>query len=196
MIRTRRGSRRFDPASFTKASAFVIFLYFASASGQTPTPVPVQSPVPVDPRNQFDQAKPISLVEAIDRAVKQISALTNADLNTRIANEDVRQARAALLPKITAPLNFIYTTPSLANTRPREPSFISADAVTVYQALLNAEGVEESRRSAAHVDDSSVVRNLRDLDQIQRGLEVRLEPADLIGRFRTVNVVPVGFYIH
>jgi outer membrane protein TolC len=172
MIRTRRGSRRFDSVSFTKATAFLIFLYFAAA-GQTPSLSP--SPVSVDPRNQFDQGKPMSLAEAIDRAAKQVSALTNADLSTRIATEDVKQARAALLPKITAPLNFTYTTPSLANTRPREPSFISADAVTVYQALLNAEGeIDTSGKLRA-----TIRKNLALVEAARAGGEVARRDLEL-----------------
>lgn len=123
------------------AAITAIFLLTGSMEAQTP-PTSARSsiPTPAATPNQFDQTKPISLNEAIDRAAKQASAYTAANLNTQIAREDVRQARAAFLPKITAPLSFTYTTPSLMNTRPREPSFISADAIAVYQALLSAEG--------------------------------------------------------
>ena len=144
MIRIVPGSRPFELVSFATSpllAALVILLFLAAASGQTPPSVSATpSPLPGISRDQTDQAKTISLAEAIDRSVKQVSALTTADLNARIASEDVRQARAAFLPKITAPLSFTYTTPSLLNTQPREPSFLGADAITVYQALLNASG--------------------------------------------------------
>jgi outer membrane protein TolC len=114
--------------------------FYAQAAGQTPSPVPSPPNLPSAASDQIDAAKPISLVDALDRAGKQISAVSTADINARVASEDVKQARAAFLPKITAPLSFAYTTPSLLNTRPREPSFLGADAITIYQALLNASG--------------------------------------------------------
>lgn len=122
-------------------AVLVILFSFATARTQTPPNASATpTPSPGNFRDQIDQAKTISLAEAIDRAAKQVSALTTADLNARIAGEDVQQARAALLPKITAPLSFTFTTPSLMNTQLRGPSFLGADAITVYQALLNASG--------------------------------------------------------
>ena len=158
------------------AAITAIFLLPGLSEEQTPpSSTPSPNPTPTETRSQFDQAKPISLNEAIDRAAKQASAYAAANLNTQIAREDVRQARAAFLPKITAPLSFTYTSPSLMNTRPREPSFITADAVTVYQALLSAEGEIDTsgklraslQRSIAFVEaaraGSEVAR--RDLEQ-------------------------------
>ena len=125
----------------------------ATPSAAAPLPTPNIAGLPdlsaVDSRNRVDLAKLITLNEAIDLATKQISALTTADLNARIAAEDVKQARAAFFPRVTAPLSFIFTSPSLANTSPREPSFISADAITVYQALLSAEWRDRYFRPAA-----------------------------------------------
>ncbi len=86
----------------------------------------------------------------------------------RIAAEDVKQARAAFFPRITAPLSFIFTSPSLANTSPREPSFISADAITVYQALLSAEGeIDISGRLRA-----TLQRNIALVEAARAGGEV------------------------
>jgi outer membrane protein TolC len=137
------------------------------AGAQTPV-VPSPTPSPASFRDQIDQAKPISLNEAVDRAMTQASAFTSAGLNTQIANEDVRQARTALYPKITAPLNFTHTSPSLANTSPRQPSFISADAIAVYEALLNATGeIDTSGRLRATVN-----KNVALLDAARAGGEV------------------------
>src|SRR4029434_3356519 len=105
------------------AAAFGIFLLvtFARAQdlpapsplpGPTPpaaAPSPIPTPMPVSP---MDRAKPISLPEAIDRAGKQVTALTTANLNARIASEEVRQAPAAFVPKIDPPLGCIYSTPT------------------------------------------------------------------------------------
>jgi outer membrane protein TolC len=137
--------------------------------GQTPLTVSASPiPTPSETRNQIDQAKPISLNEAVDRAAKQASVFTAAGINARIAGEDVRQARAAFLPKISAPLSIIYTTPSLMNTRPHEPSFVSADAVTVYQALLSAEGeIDTSGKLRA-----TLQRNIALVEAARAGSEV------------------------
>ncbi|HKP36264.1 MAG TPA: TolC family protein, partial [Pyrinomonadaceae bacterium] len=65
-----------------------------------------------------------------------------AILNERIATEDVRQAQAAFLPKVSAPLSYIYTTPALGLPpgEPRAPSFVSSDGIGVYDALVNVSG--------------------------------------------------------
>ena len=170
----RLGSAQVEPAPTPPA--------VAPTPGATPsltpliTPNPAASPAaifvppitPLDPRNQIDQATPLSLNEAITRATGQLSAMTTADLNARIASEDVRQARTAFFPKITAPLNFTFTSPSLADTRPREPSFLGADAITVYQALLNAAGeIDTSGRLRA-----TLQRNIALVEAARAGGEV------------------------
>jgi outer membrane protein TolC len=85
---------------------------------------------------------PISLDEALRLANVQVSTLQNANLNERIAAEDLRQAHAAFLPKISAPLSYTYTSPALGLPagEPRGPSFVSADGIGVYDALLNVSG--------------------------------------------------------
>src|SRR6185436_14483602 len=92
--------------------------------------VPAPSPVP------------LSLDEALRLASAQASAFQTAILNERIAAEDVRQAQAAFLPKVSTPLSYIYTTPALGLPpgEPRTPSFISADAIGVTDALVNVAG--------------------------------------------------------
>jgi len=95
---------------------------------QTPSP----QPTPV----------PISLDEVLRLANAQASSFQSAAINERIAAEDVRQAQAAFLPKVSAPLSYIYTTPALGLPpgEPRTPSFISADAIGVTDALVNVAG--------------------------------------------------------
>jgi outer membrane protein TolC len=54
----------------------------------------------------------------------------------------VRQAQAAFLPKVSAPLSYIYTSPAccLSPGEPRQPSFVSADGIGVTDALVNVAG--------------------------------------------------------
>jgi len=84
----------------------------------------------------------LSLDDALRLANVQASTFQTAVINERIAAEDVRQARAAFLPKVTTPLSYIYTTPALGLPpgEPRTPSFISADAIGVTDALVNVAG--------------------------------------------------------
>ncbi len=72
----------------------------------------------------------------------QVSAFQQAGLNERIAAEDVRQAQAAFLPRITAPLDFIYNSPSLKTPagEARAASYIAANAISEYQALMSVAG--------------------------------------------------------
>jgi outer membrane protein len=87
-------------------------------------------------------AQTLTLDEALRLANAQASSFQTAILNERIAAEDVRQAQAAFLPRISAPLSYTYTTPAigLPPGEPRTQSFISNDAIGVYDALLNVSG--------------------------------------------------------
>ena len=115
------------------------------------SPLPAPTPAASAP-SSLDSARPISLNEAIDLALRQASAYTTAQINQQIAVEDVRQARSAFLPKVTAPLSYIYTSPSLAGTSPRPPSFIAANAVNEFQALVTAAGeIDTSGRLRAEL---------------------------------------------
>jgi outer membrane protein TolC len=54
----------------------------------------------------------------------------------------VKQAQAAFLPKVSAPLSYIYTSPALGQPAgtPRAPSFIANNAISEYQAFVNVAG--------------------------------------------------------
>lgn len=104
-------------------------------------------------RAQTDTTKPLTLAEAIDLSLKQASVFKAAQINERIAAEDVRQAKAGFYPKVVAAPTVIYTTPSLGNTitagvtngnlvavTSRPPSFLGANAVSEFQALINTSG--------------------------------------------------------
>ena len=90
-----------------------------------------------------DGAKTLSLADSIDLALKQASTFRAAQLNEKLAAEDIRQAKAGLYPRINAQPNLIYTSPSFsksADGTPRLPSFLGANAITEYQAVINAAG--------------------------------------------------------
>ena len=111
--------------------------------GPNPTPLPQPAASPSQP---LPQATPVlnavTLDEALRLAEAQASAYQTARLNEQIAAEDVKQAQTAFMPKIGAPLGYIYTSPAfgLPPGEPRAPSFISADAISEYQAFLNVSG--------------------------------------------------------
>src|SRR5207302_1267045 len=72
----------------------------------------------------------------------QASTYQTALLNEKIAAEDVKQAQAAFLPKVSAPLSYIYTSPALglAPGEPRVQRFIANNAISEYQAFVNVSG--------------------------------------------------------
>ena len=116
------------PRAIPLAALLAVVCLTVTARSQTPAPTP-----PVNP---------LSLDEALRLANAQASTFQTALLNERIAAEDVRQARAAFLPKVSTPLSYIYTSPALdlPPGEPRGPSFVSADGIGVYDALVNVSG--------------------------------------------------------
>jgi outer membrane protein TolC len=112
----------------------------------------------------------VSLDEVLRLANAQVSGLRQAQLSESVAEEDVRQARTAFLPKVTAPFDYIYTSPSLGLPRgePRAPSYIANNAIGEYQALLNVAGdIDLSGRLRA-----TLARNRALLDAARAGTEV------------------------
>ena len=107
-----------------------------------PTRAQVPSPNPTTNEQQIPSATLLTLDEALRLANAQVSTFQAALLNERIAAEDVRQARAAFLPKVSAPLSYIYTSPALGLPpgEPRVQSFIANDAIGAYEALVNVSG--------------------------------------------------------
>ncbi len=109
---------------------------------------PIAAPT-IDPvrqtaaRDQNDTVRPITIQEAIDSALKQASVFRASQIGEQIAVQDVRQAKAALYPRIAANPTLIYTSPSFGNSTPgvpRPPSFLGANAITEYQGVVNASG--------------------------------------------------------
>jgi outer membrane protein TolC len=107
-------------------AVLLALLCAAATEAQVPTPSPV----------------PLSLDEALRLANTQASAFQTALLNERIAAEDLRQAQAAFLPKVSTPLSYTYTSPALGLPpgEPRTQSFIANNAIGEYEALVNVSG--------------------------------------------------------
>ncbi len=108
--------------------AVLLALVCISSHAQTPSP--------------SQQVPPLTVDEALRLANAQASTFQTALLNERIAAEDLRQARAAFLPRVSAPLSYIYTSPALGLPpgQPRGPSFVTSDGIGVYDALVNVSG--------------------------------------------------------
>src|SRR5438874_5541037 len=110
------------------------------ARAQTTTPSPEPQAVTTPPSNSNVSA--LSLEEALRLANAVASDYQIAILNEKVAAEDIKQAQAALLPKVSAPLSYIYTSPALGLPpgEPRAPSFIANNAISEYEGLVNVSG--------------------------------------------------------
>jgi outer membrane protein TolC len=122
---------------------------FALPGMPGPTSIPAATPAPgstfpsVSLGSQTSQnVSPLTLDESLRLANAQASSFQQAGLNEQIAAEDVRQAQAAFLPKVSAPLSYIYTSPALGQPAgtPRAPSFIANNAISEYEAFVNVSG--------------------------------------------------------
>lgn len=84
----------------------------------------------------------ISVEQAVQLALSNASLYQQAQIDERIASEDVRQARTAFLPQFSVPLNYIGNTNSRYRL-PDEPliySFVSSSAINETSAFINASG--------------------------------------------------------
>lgn len=155
----------------------VLLLLFSSfVLAQNQSVAPASSAVIVQ-----SQTASLSLKEAVDLALKQASAFKASQIGEQLAAEDVRQARAAFYPKIVAAPTIIYTTPSLGNSvtagvtdgnlvavTQRPPSFLGANAVSEFQALVNTSGeIDTSGRLKA-----TLKRNQALLESARLGSEI------------------------
>ena len=115
-------------------------------NGSSQDQPPAAKPAPITSTQQpVASANLLTRDDAVRLALAQASAFQTAKYAELIAAEDVRQAKAAFLPKITVPSTLIYNSPTLGMVAPGTPrsdrfSFISANAVVEYQALIGASG--------------------------------------------------------
>jgi len=129
-----------EPRAIPLAVVTAVVCLSITAPAQIPSP----SPTPQNPPTTQPSvlANTLTLDEAIRLANAQASTFQSAILNERIVAEDVRQAQAAFLPKVSAPLSYIYTSPALGLPpgEPRAPSFIANNAINEYEGLVNVSG--------------------------------------------------------
>ncbi len=108
--------------------------------------LPVTLPNPIERTGQAaDAATPLTRDEAVRLALKQASAFQQSQINEQIVAQDIRQAKAALYPRLAVNPTVIYNTPSLGNVNPstntpRPPSFLGANAISEYQGLVTLSG--------------------------------------------------------
>ena len=123
--------------------SIVLMIAVVSVSAQISSPSPSPSTSVQPTINSSSVAvNPLTLDEALRLANAQASTYQSAILNERIAGEDVRQAQAAFKPKVSAPLEYIYTSPAigLPPGEPRTQSFIANNAISEYLAVGNVSG--------------------------------------------------------
>jgi len=86
--------------------------------------------------------KPLTRDEAVALALTQASIFQQAQLAELGAVEDVKQAKTAFLPKVSIPSSVIYNSPTINGPSAKADrfSFISANAVTEYEALAGVAG--------------------------------------------------------
>lgn len=132
-----------NPTPLPQSTPFAVPSAPGPTSAPAATPAPGVTPPPVSLGSQTAQnSNPLTLDEALRLANVQASSFQQAGLNERIAAEDVKQAQAAFLPKVSAPLSYIYTSPAFGQPAgtPRSPSFIANNAISEYQAFVNVSG--------------------------------------------------------
>jgi len=115
-------------------------------------------------------ANPLTLSEAVRLADAQASAYQQAQLNERLASEDVKQARAAFLPKVSNLWNYTYTSPLISPPpgTPREPSFVANNGISEFEGLVNISGdIDIAGRLRA-----TLARNRALLQSAQAGTEI------------------------
>src|SRR5262249_54765036 len=114
---------------------------------------------------------PLTIDEVVRLSLAQASRFQQAQLNELIASEDVRQARAAFLPKFVIPSSYIYTSPATGvngQVTPRPPSFIAANAVNEYETGVSVAGeIDIARRLQAALARSKAL-----LEAAHAGTEV------------------------
>src|SRR5256886_6152680 len=145
-------------------------------SSPSPIPSATQAPVvssspSVSLTTQSSQGSGVLTVDEGLRLANALAAsLTQAGLNEKMAAEDVRQAQAAFLPRVTAPLSYLYTSPALGVPpgTPRTPSFIANNAISEYEAFTNVSGdIDVAGRLRA-----TLARNRALLEAAHAGTEV------------------------
>lgn len=104
----------------------------------TSSTTPVAPTLPTSPAMSGPAASPLSPGGALSAALQQVSSLQQARIDEAIAAEDLRQARAALLPRARSATAITYNSP--AHRGASAPSFVAQNGVHEYQELLGVAG--------------------------------------------------------
>ncbi len=144
-----------------RAVALTLLLCATALAQQPASPLPQPSPQPQPSSPLSSQppstTQPLSLAGATSTALQQVSALQQAQIDELLAAEDLRQARAALLPRARDSFSITYNSPERGGSTPA-PSFVAANAIHEYQNLLGVTGewnfglLAAVRRSRALLD--------------------------------------------
>jgi outer membrane protein len=125
--------------------------------------------------SETTKTRTLSVEQAVTLALGYAASLQQAQFDEQSASEDVRQARAGLLPQLNVPLTYWGTTPSTVR-QPGDPliaSYVAASAINETVGGLNVSGTidvagklrAELQRSrallaAAHAGTMAARRNL------------------------------------
>jgi outer membrane protein TolC len=130
----------------------------ANSVGQQPTVVREASPPPYYDYaygSETTTSRTLSVEQAVVLALDNAASLRQAQFDEQSAGEDVKQARAALLPQFNMPLTYWGTTPSLIR-QPGDPlvfSFVSSSAINESVGALSTTGtidIAGRLRAAVH----------------------------------------------
>ncbi len=86
------------------------------------------------------QTEPLSLAAATSAAFQQVNSLQQAQIDEAIAVEDLKQARAAMLPRARSASSITYNSPAKPPLPVNTPSFLASNAIHEYQELLGVTG--------------------------------------------------------
>lgn len=148
-----------------------------SGAGESKPPLNSIAPWPQFPSaipgsgSQGTASTPLTLDEAVRLALAVASEYEQARFSELIANEDVRQARMAFLPRMAGTSSFTYNSPAQGSHTPGQPSefsFINANAIQEYEALAGFTGeIDLAGRLRA-----TLRRNVALLEAARAGTEV------------------------
>ena len=124
----------------------VISLSLCFAPTPAQQPIKNQQPPPAyynyPAGSETTSKRTLSLEDVVNLALSNAASYQQSLLDERSAREDVRQARAAFLPTISAPLTYWGTTPATVR-QPGDPliaSFVSASAINESTGLISVTG--------------------------------------------------------
>ncbi len=105
--------------------------------------------------SETTQSRTLTVEQAVALALENAASLRQAQFDEQSAGEDVKQAKAALLPQFNLPLTYWGTTPSMIR-QPGDPlvfSFVSSSAINESVGVLSTTGtidIAGRLRAAVH----------------------------------------------